>query len=240
MMTDTSETTLQIPAWTAGNEDCPDCDCCTAALCARGRVRVHCCAGSAPAECKTTVYGCPCSSRLTRGTHAWRAERHRATVQATQDPLPPAAEAVLNRVATRDLTNDLDLGMLAVLRVAGFVAELADELFVLTELGAYYLTVRAGTRYPVSVEVLSVDRPTRTAQVLVGAWHADRPVTVLLDQLLVDAEMPAEQLPGLWLDAEANPDVADPDDLVLTRVRVASGMPADLVPVPAPGVPDAD
>lgn len=236
MMTDTdTTTTIQMPAWTAGQEDCPGCTCCTAALCARGRVRLHRCVGSAPKRYKTITYNCPCSSAQTRGTHAWRAERHRVTVMATENPLPPAVEVALRALVQGAPAADLDLKSLALLRVAGFVAELSDEVFVVTDLGAYYLHARSDFRFPACVEVVSADRRTRTAQVIVGAWDPARPVTVLLDLLLLDTERTVDQLPGLWLEAETNCP-ADPDDVVLTRVRVAPELPADVMPLPVLGV----
>jgi hypothetical protein len=198
--------------------DCPNCSCCTAPLCERGRTSTHECHGLTPEEYRATVYGCPCSSRLTRGTHAWRLDRIRATRYATEYPLAPAAEVALRALVHGEVVDDMP--MLARLRIAGFVAEPAEGTFTVTELGTYYLNTRSDPRFPTSVEVLSVDVKTRSAQCLVLSWSATEPVTVLLDQLLVDTERTADELPGMALEAHANHLAATADDVVLTRITV--------------------
>jgi len=203
--------------------DCPDCHCCTARLCERGRHSIHQCRGLTAEELRATVYNCPCSSALTRGTHAWRLERVRATRYATEHPLAPAVEVVLRALAMGETADDLRA--LAQLRVAGFVAEPADELFTVTELGAFYLDMRSAARLTTSVEVLSVDTKARTAQCAVVGWRMAEPVTVLLDQLQADTGLPVQELAGTWLEAEANCYADQADDVVLTRVRVAPPLP---------------
>ncbi|MDI9836213.1 hypothetical protein [Streptomyces sp. KAU_LT] len=170
-------------------------------------------------EYRAKVWGCPCSSPMRRGTAAWRAERLRVTVRATECPLPPSLEVVLRHLAEGRVSPDLQA--LALLRIGGFVAEPADELFVVTELGRVYLDARRGPRFPVGVEVLSVDRAARLARVVVGAWDSSWPVLVLVDHLTGPTGLTVEELPGVWLDAEANVDATDADDLVLTKVRLA-------------------
>jgi hypothetical protein len=207
------------------SQDCPNCSCCTAPLCERGRTSVHTCVGLTPEAYRATVYGCPCSSRLTRGTHAWRLDRIRATRYATEYPLAPAAEVALRALVHGEVVDDLPV--LALLRVAGFAAELADETFVVTELGRYYLNTRSDLRFPTSVEVLSVDVKTRSAQCLVLSWSETEPVTVLLDQLLVDTQLTAGELPGMTLEAHANHQAATADDVVLTRIALPSAEQAE-------------
>ncbi|SOE31695.1 hypothetical protein [Streptomyces sp. OK228] len=204
-------------------EQCPNCPCCFAELCQRGAARVKECKGCVRPEYRARVWGCPCSSRLTRGTAAWRAERIRATVRATECPLPPCVEVVLRALAQGEVSSDRQA--LALLRVGGFVAEPADEVFTITEVGEVYLNARSDLRLPACLEVLAVDKTARLAQVVVGAWDSTRPVPVLLDQLTEATGLAAEELPGVWLDAEANCHAQEPDDLVLTKVRVSQPLP---------------
>lgn len=60
---------------------CPDCTCCSKALCDRGRAIAFRCAGLLPSnadpEVRAAVAGCPCSSEAIEGTEAWRAARIR-------------------------------------------------------------------------------------------------------------------------------------------------------------------
>lgn len=195
---------------------CPDCPCCTAALCRRGRVCLHGCQGLTPEVCRALVYNCPCSSRLTPGTHAWRLDRIRVTRYATEHPLAPAAEAALRALRRGEVVTDLPV--LAALRVASFVAEPDDGDFVVTELGERYVTARSELRMPTVVDVLSVDRATRTAQCLVLSYSETEPVTVLLDHLAMEAERTAGEMPGMWLEAHANHRAVSADEVVLTRI----------------------
>jgi hypothetical protein len=170
------------------------------------------------------VYGCPCSSPLLRGTAAWRAERLRATVRATECPLPASVEVVLRALARGEVVEDRQA--LGLLRVGGFAQDTDAGEWSVTELGQVYLDARSALRGPASVEVVLVDRRARMAYVVVGAWHADRLVPVLLDHLVESTSLAAEELPGVWLDAHANCHASDPDDLVLTKVQVAPPVPA--------------
>ena len=208
------------------SEQCPNCPCCFTELCQRGAARTKQCHGCVRPEYRTAVYGCPCSSPLKRGTAAWRAERIRATVRATECPMPPSVEVVLRALAQGESDVTAYRQVLALLRVGGFVAELAEEVFVVTELGRVYLDARSDLRHPVCVEVVAVDKTARLAQVSVGAWHSTRPVPVLLDHVKEATGLAAEDLPGVWLDADANCNAVEPDDLVLTRIRVAEPVPA--------------
>jgi hypothetical protein len=133
-------------------------------------------------------------------------------------------EVVLRALAQGEVSGDRQA--LALLRVGGFVAEPTDEVFTITELGEMYLNARSDLRFPACLEVLAVDKTARLAQVVVGAWDTTRPVPVLLDQLTDATGLAAEELPGVWLDAEANCHAQEPDDVVLTRIRVAGPLPA--------------
>jgi hypothetical protein len=213
--------------------DCPDCHCCKARLCERGRQSVHTCHGLTPERFRTTVYGCPCSSARTRGTHAWRLDRIRATRYATEHPLAPAMEVLLRALTKGETSGDLE--NLARLRVAGFVAEPADQVFLVTELGHFYLAMRAASRFPTPVEVLAVDTKARTVSAVVVGWHLAEPVTLLLDQVQAETGLSAEELPGVWLEAEANCYAETAEDLVLTRIAVAPPVPEGWMGV-EPGV----
>jgi hypothetical protein len=133
-------------------------------------------------------------------------------------------EVVLRALARGEVVNDYQT--LALLRVAGFAVEMADELFTVTELGQVYLHARSDVRFPASAEVVVVDRAARLAHVIVGAWDGSRTVPVLLDHLTRATGLEAQELLGVWLDVDANCHATDPDDLVLTRIRVAEPLPA--------------
>ncbi|MFF4900537.1 hypothetical protein [Streptomyces sp. NPDC001068] len=204
-------------------QDCPDCGCCSARLCERGRMNVHQCHGLTPEEFRATVSNCPCSSPWTRGTHAWRLDRIRATRYASEQPLAPAVEVVLRALAQGVEVSNMQA--LAPLRVTGFVAVNADRTVTVTEAGAFYLGMRSTPRFVTSVEVLSVDTRMRTARCLVVGWHLTEPVTVLLDQLLASTKLPVEELTRASLEAEANCRASAPDDVVLTRITVVPPLP---------------
>lgn len=201
------------------SEQCPACPCCFAELCRLGAARVRECVGCVRPEYRHAVYGCPCSSPLKRGTAAWRSERIRATVRATECPLPPYVEVVLRALAQGEVAEDRQA--LALLCVGGFAQDTDAGEWSVTELGRVYLAARSDLRGPACVEVVAVDRAARLARVIVGAWHPARLVPVLLDHLTQSTGLAADALPGVWLDADANCQATDPDDLVLTRVRVA-------------------
>lgn len=210
----------QVPP---ASTDCPKCGCCTAALCERGRLSVERCVGLTPPEYQHTVYDCPCSSPLTRGTHAWRAERVRVTWVATEAPLPPINEVLLRSLAVGAEVDEVaSRTLLAQLRVSGFAAE-TDAGHVITELGHLYLATRGVPRHVTPVEVVTIDTKDRTASVVVVGWDVERPVTVLLDQLTTDTGLSAAELPGMVLDAWANCGAASADDVVLTQIEVSPG-----------------
>jgi hypothetical protein len=205
------------------SEQCPNCPCCFTELCQRGAARVRECVSCVRPEYRANVYGCPCSSPLKRGTAAWRAERLRATVRATEYPLPASVEVVLRALAQGEVAADHQA--LGLLRVGGFAQDTDAGAWSISELGQVYLDARSTPRFTACVEVVAVDRAARLAQVVVGAWDPSRTVPVLLDHLVESTGLAADELAGVWLDADANCHATDPDDLVLTRIRVAEPLP---------------
>ncbi|MFB8406399.1 hypothetical protein [Streptomyces sp. NPDC055912] len=207
--------------------ECPDCPCCSLALCEKGRTTLHACAGHTQEDRRGIVSGCPCSAETTRGTAAWRAARYRVTMQATIQPIPVDVEAALRAVAAAEATQQMteQIQHLAVRRYVAF----QDSQPTLTHLGARYLEARGEARFRTPVEVESVDVVARTARVIVVGWSLTAGVTVLLDQLVVETKLQPSELPGKVLEAEANCRTQDSDDLVLTRITIAPPLPAGFV-----------
>lgn len=202
---------------------CPDCECCTARLCEKGRLSGAQCFGHTTPELVDTVAACPCSSSRTRGTHAWRIARIGATRTAIERPLEEAAEKVLRTLRDGESMQD-PAGMVTPLRARGYV-QVEEGAPSITELGRTYLAARDEPRFVTAVEVESVDLTTRTARVVVVGWHISEPVTVLMDQLANDTGLGVEELEGAHLEAAANCYAKDPDDLVLTAICVAPPLP---------------
>lgn len=198
--------------------ECPRCSCCTAALCARGRIEVGECAGRTPQEYQRTVAGCPCSSRLTVGTVAWRAGMVRATRHAVEQPLPWATETVLRGLAERVPSVADPGGAISSLYACGYITANAGQL-VATALGRAYLAGRDGRRSATPVLVDQVDVAERTARVVVAGWSLTEPVTVLLEQVMSATSLEPGELPGMLLDGVANLDAATADEVVLTGIR---------------------
>ncbi|MDQ1018802.1 hypothetical protein [Streptomyces afghaniensis] len=216
------------------NPDCPDCDCCTAALCAKGRASVSECSGHVDDESLVDrVTGCPCSAESTRGTLSWRAGMVRATTFATERPLREELERLLNLVA-----DGQDLGGLAELLpkvvVRRYVRWAPGQQPELTDFGRAYLDARKGPRVESLVSVQSVDEAARTVVALIPAYSADQPVTVPMDLLANSrTELGPPVLTSATLYAEVNPGARAADDVVLTKVRnPALGVP------PQPDSPD--
>ncbi|MGW7710916.1 hypothetical protein [Streptomyces sp. NPDC054771] len=204
--------------------DCPDCQCCTANLCAKGRTTIMECFGLTSESTRNNVRGCPCSSEETRGTAAWRAGRMRVTMHATTDrPLTVDVESVLRDVAAGR----------SVIGYAEQVGHLSRRRYVafenssprITELGATYLMARSEPRTVTQVQVEAVDAAARTVRVIVVGWSLEVGVTVLLDQLISSTGLAAAQLPGVLLEATANLGAQDADDIVLTDITVAATGP---------------
>ncbi|MBT2453326.1 hypothetical protein [Streptomyces sp. ISL-86] len=219
--------------------DCPRCGCCTANLCAKGATSVLECFGLTSEDARATVQGCPCSSEETRGTAAWRAGKLRVTMHATADcPLAVDVEAALRAVAAgEDVTEHAEqITPLSLRRYVGF----EDSRPVITELGATYLAARDEPRFTTPVEVEKVDAVAKTARVIVVGWSLSDPVTVLLDQLIGATGLKAEELPGRFLEANANCYTKHADDVVLTDVHLAPPLPAAWIggDVPEPAEED--
>ncbi len=204
---------------------CPNCVCCAAALCERGRGSAKQCHGLTPEEYRETVYGCPCSAATTRGTYAYKLALIRVTRLATEMPLLPPVESLLRTLVDGEEV-DVEAEGLALLKVRGLV-DVLDDRVVLTSLGRRYLVARGEHRYRTPVEVLSVDMKARTVGAVVVGWHMTEPVTLLLDQVAAESKVPpVELVAGMFLEAEANCRTEDVEELVLTDIRVAPPLPA--------------
>ncbi|MFJ3100306.1 hypothetical protein [Streptomyces sp. NPDC086835] len=204
---------------------CPNCPCCTAALCEKGATSILECFGhTASRDTLETVAGCPCSSEETQGTAAWRAGKLRATMRAELKPLAVDVEAALRAIAAGTAVPEHAEQMtpLTQLRYVGFI----DSLPAITELGATYLAARDEPRFTTPVEVELVDVNARTARVIVVGWSLTEPATVLLDQLTSATGLKAEELPGKFLEANANCYTEHADDLVLTNITLAPPLPS--------------
>ncbi|MER6367326.1 hypothetical protein ABT255_02920 [Streptomyces mirabilis] len=203
------------------NADCSDCDCCTAALCAKGRASLSECAGHVNApELVERVGNCPCSAERTRGTLSWRAAMVRAVTFATEKPLREALEALLARIADGPVDGGLEplLPKVVVRRYVKWAPGLTPEL---TDFGRAYLDARRGVpRVESLVLVLSGDEDARTVQAAVPAFSADQLVTVPLDLVANSrTELGPKDLESVTLYAEVNPGAREADDVVLTKVR---------------------
>lgn len=210
------------------SKDCPNCPCCSARLCERGRRSVMRCSGQRLRDdsLMQLVSGCPCSAETTEGTHAWRLAQIKITRHATERPLRGPA-ALLLRVLEGADGEDVDdpEDMLGMLKAYGYAATTADGRPVITPFGRRYLEARTEQRYATPVHVDSVDLEARTAQVVVIGWHVEQRVTVLLDQLVSESGLQPDRLPGAFLEAEANCRAETGDGLVLTKIRVAPDVP---------------
>ena len=220
MSTETFEPQYVRPA----QKDCPNCGCCTADLCERGRNSVRRCTGLTHADFRDTVSGCPCSAEATAHTAAWRAAQVRVTRQASELPLTPDAETLLRTLAQGGPVVQDRAGLLPSLQVRGLM-RFVDSRPQITRLGRTYLAARDDVRAVTAVRVVCVDQMARTAEVEVAGWNGDEPVTVLLDQIATDTGLPADQVVGRWLAADANCHVTAADDLVLTSFRVPVPLP---------------
>ncbi|MET9321911.1 hypothetical protein ABZX75_17215 [Streptomyces sp. NPDC003038] len=203
--------------------DCERCECCTAALCERGQISVLRCYGHVDPEHRATVENCPCSAETTRHTAAWREAQVRVTLLARDLPLATEEEDLLRALAKGAHVEDPD-ELFPQLKVRG-LAQLVHGLPAITPLGHTYLAARDDERAVTAVQVRDVDMKARTAQVTVSAWWSEAPVTVLVDQIVSEAGVDIDSLPGRWLEAEANWLAESPDRLVLTGFRKSSQVP---------------
>lgn len=200
-------------------EACPDCSCCSAALCRKGRADVLECAAHTGAGSRHTVAGCPCSAPITQGTAAWRAGMVTATLQATELPLPEPMEAVLRALAAGQTGVPDPHGFLLALRLRDFVHSRGDHRLEVTDMGRAYLAARDGERLAVRGRVLDVDAEANTARVVLDVCRPDARVTVLADQLSTLTGVDAAELPGLEVGAVANLDAERAEEIVLTGIR---------------------
>ncbi|MFF2940256.1 hypothetical protein ACFVSQ_10475 [Streptomyces niveus] len=207
--------------------DCSRCGCCTAALCEKGRNSILRCNGHVGDEFRDTVIGCPCSAETTKHTAAWRTAQVRVTRMARELPVVPEAEALLRTLA-KGAAEDTD-GVFPQLKLRG-LAQLVHGLPGITSLGHTYLAAKDDVRAAVAVLVVDVDKKARTARVEVAAWRPDKPVTVLLDQIVTDSGLDVDSLPGRWLEAEANCHADHADKLVLTGFRNSAPLPQGWMP----------
>lgn len=218
------------------SKPCPDCPCCTAPLCERGRASVLRCAGHVGApDLVATVNGCPCSAESTPGTLAWRSAMVRATTFATQRPLDADVEALLSRVSEGDdlegLVEEVDTAeddedepgparWLRLLNLRGYVIRPEGGLPAVTDFGRAYLRGRSDVRRTAAVTIRSLDERARTAEVVIPAFAAEQPVTVLMDQVVCSRTgLTPQTAVGAIVYAEVNTDALRAEHVVLTRVQ---------------------
>ncbi|MFF5968161.1 hypothetical protein ACFY64_31460 [Streptomyces collinus] len=205
------------------NPACPDCDCCSAALCALGRASVMECKGSTEGDAVERVANCPCSAESTRGTLSWRAGMVRATTFATERPLREELEHLLRRIADGQVNGFTELlPKLVVRRYVSWTPGAATQVAV-TDFGRAYLDARDKPRTESLVAVQTVDEAARTVQAIIPAFSADQPVTVPMDILANShTELGPPALTEATLYAEVNPGAREADHVVLTKVRNAA------------------
>jgi hypothetical protein len=209
------------------SKECPDCPCCSAALCERGRQSTMRCSGQSLRDdsLRQLVFGCPCSAETTQGTHAWRAARIRITRHATERPLRTPAALLLRVLESGEGDVEDPENVLGLLKAHKYAGVDGDGRPVITEFGRRYREARTEQRFATPVEVEAVDPKARTATGIVVGFSLERAVTVLLDQLTNDTGLKAEELPGKFLEAEANCRASSPDEIVLTKVCIAPALP---------------
>lgn len=217
--------------------DCPNCGCCSAALCERGRSSVMACEGACGDAFRDTVRRCPCSSDLTVGTMNWRLGRLRAAKRAAEQPFPPNFEAVL-QAAAAGAPVDPDSPEAVALGLVHFLApNQPDGHLVLTEFGRIYLLGRDRPQYQSLLYVVTVDEEQRLAEVLVTAWSDVTTVTIPADQVLsAVGGGKLSMLPGMRLMCAASAWAESAEDVIVTAVQVppAAEVPTDEPPAPAP------
>ncbi|WP_030672229.1 hypothetical protein [Streptomyces sp. NRRL B-1347] len=215
-----------------GQPDCPNCQCCTEALCERGRSHLMGCVAHVDKEHTSVVTGCPCSSMQTRGTLAFRVAAIRAVRTALERPLGDVAEDLLRALA--DGTPLRDPG--------GIMPQLAALNFVqfhgrrpgLTDFGALYLEACTEPRHATPLVVHDVDLTKRTAQVTVAAWSTTARVTVPLDQLTYETGLVGQELVDVPLECYVNVAAAEADMVVVTNISTVTA-PAAVVDESAGG-----
>ncbi|MGA5496692.1 hypothetical protein ACPCSP_20255 [Streptomyces cinereoruber] len=212
--------------------DCPDCGCCTAALCDRGRTSVMRCHGHVDNDHHLMVRECPCSAETTAQTAAWHMARANATRLAVERLLPADVEAMLRALADGVVPED-PANLFPQLYLRG-LARVVDEVRAITEMGRVYLRARDGQRTVTRVQVVAVDEKADRAEVVIPAWRPGERVAVLGHQIVSNSGIAKDLLPGLWLEAEVNCDAAGVEELVVTQFRSPTPPPAEPVPPAAP------
>lgn len=216
-------TTTGPEALRPAQAECPNCGCCSAVLCERGRHRTTGCTYPlVEAAYADLVADCPCSAPTTRGTAAWRLDQVRIVRHAIDRPMTAASEDVLRALLDDDAVNAPGFVVTA-LRAWEYIA-VDDGMLSITDRGRRYLTARDEPRFAAQLVVDTIDRATRTARVVLDDWRGG-PVTVLLDQLTGETDLPPSQLSGRVLRGMANITAATADDVVLTQIRVAEPLP---------------
>ncbi|MGW3570173.1 hypothetical protein ACWDSL_40985 [Streptomyces sp. NPDC000941] len=124
--------------------DCPNCGCCTARLCAKGRTSPLVCIGHVNGDTKETVAACPCSAESTPGTAAHTAKLHKSRRHPIEKPLAEDAEALLHALAEGGPA-PMRLDLLRVLVAWRYVAE-DDGDPTVTKFGRAYLAARDGAQ----------------------------------------------------------------------------------------------
>lgn len=196
--------------------DCPDCECCSADLCALGRDRHLRCAGRTAQALRANVEHCPCSAATTPETAAWRVDQVFATRRARERPVPADVEAYLRALDRGEVWAGGDIAR-APWENEGLTSTVEGRP-VITDLGRTYLAARTDVWSVTPVRVVGVDKARRVVRVEVPAWRVGEPVTVLLSQIVGDLGVSADALPR-WVSAEANCEAPDARRLVLTRFR---------------------
>lgn len=209
--------------------DCPHCECCTAALCERGRYSLQRCVGHVSDVLRERVVECVCSAPSTPRTAAWMLERVRITRIAREIPVREDAMVLLRALAAGQV---VQAGPDAVQQLTvRSLAEVVDGALTASARGRTYLSAVDDVREASPIRVVDVNPKRRTAQVEVSAWRVDERVTVLLDQITSDTKIPAEGLTMRWLEADANVRAGSVDELVLTSFRPMGPLPPKWVTV---------
>ncbi|MER6976011.1 hypothetical protein [Streptomyces carpinensis] len=230
--------------------DCPNCPCCTEALCKRGRTNVIGCAGHVDPDNHQTVLNCPCAAEETPGTMAWHMARIRAVSAAKGSSLPAETETLLRAIDTGQPTDD-PTGRVEQLTLRRYVT-VVDGRPQITQFGRLYLDARVEPWAATALVVQDVDQKACMAQVVVARWSADVSVSVPMYQLANPTTfLGLDELPGVMLHGYANTGATAADDVVLINVtnpRLASQpsqppqppyKPGGLIVAPTFVLPDA-
>jgi len=113
-------TTMLDPWLQQPQHDCPNCGCCSAALCRRAAMTLRGCAAHTPEEYRQTVAACPCSARAIAAAGARGAAHPGGPEQASWEAAAPLrADPAVPIVTSLGPVFPADPGFAA---PAGFVA----------------------------------------------------------------------------------------------------------------------